>query len=89
MVAAAAIGRGSAIVVKLALNVFGALASLAGVVILIVGCLAYARLPVGADADALFGALDAIAIGVFGALIGASLIVYAGRAPRRGAPAGE
>jgi hypothetical protein len=69
----------------LALRLAGAVALIGGVVFVLVGCLAYARLPGGADADALFDALDPIALGVFGALLGTGLIVYAGRAPRRDA----
>jgi hypothetical protein len=74
-----------AIVVKLVLRLAGALALLGGVVFVVVGCLVYFRLPSGPDADALFAALDAIAIGAFGALIGAGLIVYAGLASKRDA----
>ena len=75
----------NAIVVKLALRLAGALALLGGVAFVVVGCLIYFRLPSGPDADALFDALDAIAVGAFGALIGAGLIVYAGRASKRDA----
>jgi hypothetical protein len=71
--------------VKLTLTLAGGAALIAGVVFVIVGCLAFTRLPGGADADALFDALDPIAIGVFGALLGAGVLVYAGRAPRRDA----
>ena len=70
---------------KLTLTLAGGAALIAGVVFVIVGCLAFTRLPGGADADALFDALDPIAIGVFGALLGAGVLVYAGRAPRRDA----
>jgi len=71
--------------VKLTLTLAGGAALIAGVVFVIVGCLAFTRLPGAADADALFDALDPIAIGVFGALLGAGVLVYAGRAPRRDA----
>ena len=67
---------------KLVLRLAGALALLGGVAFVFVGCLIYFRLPSGSDADALFDALDTIAIG---ALLGAGLIVYAGRASRRDA----
>ncbi len=70
---------------KLALRLGGALALLGGVAFVVVGSLVYFRLPSGSDADALFDALDTIAIGGFGALLGAGLIVYAGRASRRDA----
>lgn len=71
----------TAIVVKWALRLAGALALLGGVAVAIAGGVAYSRLP-GVDADAL---IDAMAIGAFGALLGAGLIVYAGRAPQRDA----
>ena len=48
-------------------------------------CSSYFRLLGGSDVDALFDALDTIAIGAFGALLGAGLIVYAGRASQRDA----
>ena len=67
---------------KLALRLAGALALLGGVAIGIAGCIAYSRLPGAADVDAL---IDAIAIGAFGALFGAGLIVFAGRASQRDA----
>ena len=70
---------------KLVLRLAGALALLGGVAFVVVGCLVYFRLPGGPDTDALFDALDSIAIGAFGALIGAGLIVYAGRASKRDA----
>ena len=70
---------------KLALTLSGAVALLCGVAFVVVGCLVYFRLPSGPDVDALFDALDAIAIGAFGALIGAGLIVYAGLASKRDA----
>jgi hypothetical protein len=83
MVAASATFEGCA-VVKLALRVAGALALLGGLALLIAGGAALARLPVGADAEAVFDALDPIAIGAFGALLGAGLIVYATRGSRLG-----
>jgi hypothetical protein len=67
----------------LALRVAGALALLCGVAFVVVGCLIYFRLPSGPDADALFDALDTISTGAFGALFGAGLIAYAGRASKR------
>ncbi len=70
---------------KLALKLAGALTLLGGVFFIVIGCIIYFRLPSGSDADALFDALDTIAIGAFGALIGAGLIVYAGRASKRDA----
>ena len=70
---------------KLALRVAGALALLCGVAFVVVGCLIYFRLPSGPDADALFDALDTISIGAFGALFGAGLIAYAGRASKHDA----
>ena len=72
-------------IVKFALRLAGALALLGGVVVVVAGCLAYSRLPGAADADALIDTIDAIAIGAFGALFGAGLIVYAGRASKRDA----
>jgi len=63
--------------VKLALRLAGALALLGGVAVGVAGGLAYSRLPGVADVDAL---IDTIAVGAFGALFGAGLIVYAGRA---------
>ena len=65
--------------VKLALKLVGALAiarrpRLAGR-----KRLHLARLPGGADAEAVSDALDPLAIGAFGALFGAGLIVYATR----------
>jgi hypothetical protein len=72
-------------IVKLALRMAGALALLGGVIVAIAGCIAYSRLPGVADADALIDTIDAMAIGAFGALFGAGLIVYAGRASRRDA----
>jgi hypothetical protein len=72
-------------VVELALKLAGAFALLGGVALVVLGCLIYFRLPIGSDADALFDALDTIAIGAFGALIGAGLIVYAGPASKRDA----
>jgi hypothetical protein len=72
----------TAIVVKLVLRLAGALALLGGVAIIVVGCLVYIRSPSGSDADILTDALDTIAIGAFGALIGAGLIVHAGRASK-------
>ena len=75
----------TAIVVKLVLRLAGALALLGGVAFVVVGGLVYFRLPSGPDADTLFDALDSIAIGAFGALIGAGLIVYAARASKRDA----
>jgi hypothetical protein len=73
------------IVVKLALRLAGALALLGGVAIGVAGCIAYSRLPGVADPEALTDTIDAIAIGAFGALFGAGLIVYAGRASQRDA----
>ena len=70
---------------KLALRLAGALALLGGVAFVVIGCLICFRLPSGSDADALFDALDTIAIGAFGALIGAGLIVYASLASKRDA----
>ena len=70
---------------KLALRLAGALALLGGVAILVTGCIAYSRLPGVVDPDALSDTIDAIAIGAFGALLGAGLIVYAGRASKRDA----
>ncbi len=70
---------------KLALRLAGALALLGGVAIAVAGALAYSRLPDFADLDALIDTIDAIAVGTFGALLGAGLFVYAGRASRRGA----
>jgi len=64
--------------VKLALTLAGALALLGGVAVVAAGCIAYSRLPGVADADALIDTIDAIAIGAFGALFGAGLIVCAG-----------
>jgi hypothetical protein len=77
--------RRAAIVVKLVLRLAGALALLGGVAFVVVGYLVYFRLPSGPDVDALFDAFDAIAIGAFGALIGAGLIVYASLASKRDA----
>jgi len=71
--------------VKLVLRLAGALALLGGVAFVVVGFLVYVRLPSSPDVDAIFDAFDTIAIGVFGALIGAGLIVYAGRASKRDA----
>jgi hypothetical protein len=68
--------------VKLALILAGALALLGGVAVAAAGCIAYSRLPGVADVDA---SIDAIALGAFGALFGAGLIVYAGRASKRDA----
>jgi hypothetical protein len=70
----------TAIVVKLVLRLAGALALLGGVTVVVAGCIAYSRLPGVADADGLIDTIDAVAIGALGALIGAGLIVYAGRA---------
>jgi hypothetical protein len=84
-VAASATRQRNATIVKLALKLAGALALLGGGAFVVVGCLIYFRLPSGPDADALFDALDAIAVGAFGALIGAGLIVYAGQASKRDA----
>ena len=67
---------------KRTLKLAGALASFLGVAIVVVGCLAVSRLPSGADPDALSDAINSIAIGAFGALFGAGLIVYAGRASK-------
>ena len=53
---------------KLALRLAGALALLGGVAVVVAGCIAYSRLPGVADVDALIDAIDAIAIGAFGAL---------------------
>jgi len=75
----------AAIVVKLVLRLAGALALLGGVAVAAAGCIAYSRLPGVADIDALIDTIDAIAIGAFGALFGAGLIVYAGRASQRDA----
>ena len=67
---------------KLVLRLAGALALLGGGGVVVAGCIAYSRLPGVADVDALIDTIDAIAIG---ALIGAGLIVYAGRASKRDA----
>jgi len=75
----------NAIVVKLALILAGALALLGGVAVAAAGCIAYSRLPGVAEVDASIDAIDAIAIGAFGALFGAGLIVCAGRASKRDA----
>jgi len=71
--------------VRFALIFAGALALLGGVAVAAAGCIAYSRLPGAADVDALIDTIDAIAIGAFGALFGAGLIVYAGRASKRDA----
>jgi len=71
--------------VKIVLRLAGALALLGGVAFVVFGLFVYFRLPSGADVETLFDALDAIAIGAFGALLGAGLIVYAGRASKRDA----
>jgi hypothetical protein len=71
--------------VKFALRFAGALALLGGIAVAAAGCIAYSRLPGVADVDALIDTIDAIAIGAFGALIGAGLILYAGRASKRDA----
>ena len=70
---------------KLALRLAGALALLGGGAFVVAGVFIYFRLLGGSDVDALFDALDTIAIGAFGALLGAGLIVYAGRASQRDA----
>ena len=70
---------------KLALRVAGALALLGGLALLFAAGFVYARLSGGADAEAVSDALDCLAIGAFGALFGAGLIVYATRASQRGA----
>jgi hypothetical protein len=75
----------TATVVKLVLRVAGALALLGGVAFVVAGSVAYSRLPGVADVDALIDTTDAIAIGAFGALFGAGLIVYAGRASKHDA----
>ena len=67
---------------KLALRLAAALALFGGVAMIVVGCLVYFRSPGDADVDALSVALDSIAIGAFGALFGAGMIVYAGRASK-------
>lgn len=72
----------TAFVVKLVLRLAGALTLLGGVAFIVVGCLVYFRSPGGSDVDMLSDALDTIAIGAFGALIGAGLIVYAGQASK-------
>ena len=64
---------------KLALKLAGALALLGGLALLFAGGFILRALPGGADAEALFDALDPLAIGAFGALFGAGLIVYATR----------
>jgi len=69
----------------LALRLAGALALLGGGAFVVAGVFIYFRLLGGSDVDALFDALDTIAIGAFGALLGAGLIVYAGRASQRDA----
>jgi hypothetical protein len=71
--------------VKLVLRLAGALALLGGAIVVVAGCLAYSRLPSVADADAMIDTIDAIAIGAFGALFGAGLIICAGRASKRDA----
>ncbi len=70
---------------RFALIFAGALALLGGVTLAAAGCIAYSGLPGGADVDALTDTIDAIAIGAFGALFGAGLMVYAGRASKRDA----
>ena len=70
---------------KLALKLAGALALLGGLALLFAAGFVYARLPDGADAETVSDALDSLAIGAFGALFGAGLIVYAARASQRGA----
>jgi hypothetical protein len=69
----------------LALRLAGALALLGGAAVMAAGCIAYSRLPGVADVDALIDTIDAIAIGALGALFGAGLIVYAGRASKHDA----
>ena len=70
---------------KLALRLGGALALIGGVTLVVFGLFVYFRLPSDSDTETLFDALDAIAIGAFGALLGAGLIVHAGRASKRDA----
>ena len=70
---------------KFALIFAGVLALLGGVTVVAAGCIAYSRLPSVTDADALIDTIDAIAIGAFGALFGAGLIVCAGRTSKRDA----
>ena len=70
---------------KLALRIAGALGLLSGAAFVIVGLYVYFAAPGDSSADALFDALDTIAIGACGALIGAGLIVYGGQASKRDA----
>jgi hypothetical protein len=85
IVAASATRQRTAIVVKFALRLAGALALLGGVAFVVVGCLIDFRLPGDSDVSALSDALDTIAIGAFGALFGAGLIVHAGQASKHDA----
>jgi hypothetical protein len=71
--------------VKLALRLGGVAALLVGVALLASGFLIYLGMPASAEAQLSEEALDAIAIGGFGALLGSGLIVFAGRASRRDA----
>jgi hypothetical protein len=72
-------------VVKLTLRIAGGLALIVGVALAAIGGFAYFGLRGVAHGDTLLDTLDTIGSGVFGALLGVGLIVYAGRAPRRGA----
>ncbi len=66
---------------KFVLTVAGALALLAGLAFVGVGVVCV-RATSGPGVDALYDALDTIAIGGFGALIGLGLVVYAGWASK-------
>ena len=72
-------GAQRATIVKRTLRFAGAAAALVGLALAVLGGVLLAGPQ--ADADAVFAALDAIAVGLAGALIGAGLIVYARRAP--------
>ena len=76
---------GGAIVEKVILRVAGALALLIGVAIIVVAGLALSRLPSGVNSDVSADAVNSIAIGALGALLGVGLIIYSGRAPKPGA----
>ena len=67
------------------LRIAGALALMVGVLLIAVGGFTYFGLRGVADADVLFDAFDAIAVGTLGALLGGGLIVHATRAPKSGA----
>lgn len=69
-------------VMKLTLRIAGGLALIVGVALAAVGGWAYFGLRGVADDETLLDALDTIGTGVFGAILGVGLIVYAGRAPQ-------